>query len=125
MYILITIIITFLISIIMIFSGEEEDVPVHLQLQGAQPGQPQFRAAAALGSLQGEAADCQQRGEKVSRLSEKFKTSPQTYSFMVKRKCCPQELFLFKMENVEGMIRSLCRFTINVTTSSNMITVWG
>lgn len=75
-YILTIIIITFFIFIIMTFSGEEEDVPVHLQLQGAQPSQPQFRAAAALGSLQGEAADCKQRREKVSCLLEQLKTSP-------------------------------------------------
>ena len=60
----------------MIFSGEKEDVPVYLQLQGAQPSQPQLRAAAALGSLQGEAADRQQRREKVSCLLEQLKTSP-------------------------------------------------
>ena len=45
------------------FPGQEQHVPVHLQLQGAQPGQPQLRAAAALGRLQGQAADRQQRGE--------------------------------------------------------------
>ena len=39
--------------------GQDEDVPVHIQLQGAQPGEPQFRAAASVGRFQGEAADCQ------------------------------------------------------------------
>ena len=52
-------------------SGEDEDVPVHLQLQGAQPSEPQFRVAASMGGFQGQAADCEQGREKVIRNSPK------------------------------------------------------
>ena len=50
-------------------TGKDEDVPVHIQLQGAQSGEPQLGAASSVGGFQGEATDCQQGRKKVTNKS--------------------------------------------------------